>query len=234
MSVLLWRAQVQKANKIVFEDEAKNLQQQFQNMALKVLPKDCVDMNAQTMLLSNNLMRRYPDELCGMERLRDLNIENNLLRSLPASIKRLTSLTSLNLSCNDITVLPITISMIESLKLLELSRNRLAVAPSVEMLTSLEVLSLDHNQVACIPLGFSCLVRLSHFKLGFNVLKTLDAEGHSTLGCFQGLRALKALDVNSNHLKNVQDSPPSYAPSSCAPSSCAPSSCAPSVPQARG
>ena len=196
--------QVQKANKKAFDEASGELQQRFQDMALQTLPKDCVDANAKVMNLENNMLRRYPEELCGMTRLVELNISNNLVRSLPSGVHRLRSLTTLNVSCNDIVDLPASISAVESLRELNIARNKLAVAPApIEALTNLTLLNFDHNFIVCIPLSYSSLVRLSDFKLGMNVIETVTSDGGIMKSAFQGLKGLKALDVNNNRLKNV-------------------------------
>ncbi|KAM4797931.1 uncharacterized protein ACH125_005068 [Urocitellus parryii] len=103
-------------------------------------------LELQVLILSNNLLKKLPQGLGNLKKLRELDIEENKLESLPNEIGYLQDLQNLVLTNNQLTILPKSIGHLTNLTHLSLGDNLLNHLPKeIGTLENLEELYLNDN-----------------------------------------------------------------------------------------
>ena len=110
--------------------------------------------------------------------LQELLLDTNKLTELPESMKNLASLEVLDLSSNNFTDFPLCILSLKSLRVLKMERNKLTSLPSnLHELSNLEHVTFFGNQI-----------------------EHIDDQ------CFQGMKALRKVDLELNFIAQVPQS----------------------------
>ncbi|XP_033896202.3 PH domain leucine-rich repeat-containing protein phosphatase 2-like [Acipenser ruthenus] len=146
--------------------------------------------------LSHNRLGSFPESLCEILTLTELNLSCNGIRSLPAQIENLHSLQTLSLDGNHLSLLPEELGGLSQLSSLGLSFNNFSEVPAVlEMLSAVDRLAMAGNHLEMLDLG--TLSRMSHFKhidLRLNGLQAVVSGGVETL------KHITHMDLRDNHL----------------------------------
>ena len=99
----------------------------LQGNHLNALPSLPASLHAIS--VSRNLFRKFPETLCSLPSLTDLDLGRNQLQSVPPAISQLQSLKILNLMNNHLESLPSEIGSLPSLYRLGLKSNKLTELP---------------------------------------------------------------------------------------------------------
>ncbi len=110
--------------------------------------------NSKTLDLSNQELRKVPNETFNQTAVQELNLANNSLEgSLPGEIRFLKNLKVLNLSNNNFTGVPAEIGQLSNLEVLDLSNNNLTGLPNeLANLKNLKLLKLSGNNYSASDL----------------------------------------------------------------------------------
>lgn len=103
--------------------------------------------------LKNNQLSVFPKALIPLpgqiSMLTEIDLSNNRVKKLPENIDRLQQLTSLNLNNNQLSSLPVAISKLKNLKVLHLENNRFtSLPPHIAQLKNLRILYLKGNAIS--------------------------------------------------------------------------------------
>lgn len=112
-------------------------------------------VNLQRFSIHLNKLKAFPNSLCEMKSLRNLDAHFNAIHGLPHAIGRLTNLEFLNVSSNfnDLTEVPETIGDLINLRELDLSNNQIRAIPeTIYQLQNLTKLNLDQNPLVIPPI----------------------------------------------------------------------------------
>ena len=138
--------------------------------------------NLKVLVLSDNLLTSFPEDLPGS--LRILRLNNNRIRFISRkATQRLTNLESLDLSLNVIT-------------------EKKIEAGSIQALASLRVLEMSQNHLTQIPGDFPETLRT--LTLSQNKIEFLFKSKNSDHGSLNTIESLTAIDLSSNVLKSVE------------------------------
>ncbi|XP_039619250.1 PH domain leucine-rich repeat-containing protein phosphatase 2 isoform X1 [Polypterus senegalus] len=130
--------------------------------------------------------------------LKSLNLSHNHLGQFPQSLCEILSLTELNLSCNGINQIPVQIGNLQSLQTLYLEGNHLNSLPEeLSQLSQLICLSLSFNDFTEIPAILERLTNMERLFMAGNHLETLH------LGTLYPMNHLKYIDFRLNGLREV-------------------------------
>uniref|UniRef100_A0A803T0Q8 Leucine rich repeat containing 69 n=1 Tax=Anolis carolinensis TaxID=28377 RepID=A0A803T0Q8_ANOCA len=142
--------------------------------------------------LKGNRLRRLPQEVEALSRLKVLNLGNNNFDEAPEQLKYLVSLQKLHLFGNKICrISPSIFDGLQNLVLLNLNNNRLTyLPPEIQRLKNLECMSLDNNQLRSLPKELCCLRKLRELHLSHN----------SIIGLCK-MKRLRILDVAGNNIQ---------------------------------
>lgn len=99
----------------------------LQGNHLSALPS--LPASLHTVCVPRNLFRKFPESLCSLPSLTDLDLGRNQLHSVPPTISQLQSLKFLNLMNNQLECLPSEIGSLPSLYRLGLKSNKLTELP---------------------------------------------------------------------------------------------------------
>jgi Leucine-rich repeat (LRR) protein len=127
--------------------------------------------NLETLVLTENELRRLPKAIGQLARLKVLRLAGNALERVPRELFRCTALRVLELQGNRLKVLPSEIGLLTKLEELWVNANALRrCPPEVGRLRRLRILSLNRNQFAEIPEAIGRLKRLKELWVGENPL----------------------------------------------------------------
>lgn len=144
--------------------------------------------------LSQNRLRRLPNDLGDMARLEILELDSNRLECLPDSLGELSNLQRLNVANNQLTGLPESLGKCSALKYINAHSNHLQFLPmSLGGCFKLQFLDASRNQLHELPEDMQYLVSLTHLDLSGNRLGHLP---HNIGNC----QALQYLDLSENLL----------------------------------
>ena len=99
----------------------------LQGNHLSALPP--LPASLHTVCVARNLFKKFPDSLCSLPSLTDLDLGRNQLQSVPPAISQLQCLKFLNVMNNQLECLPSEIGSLPSLYRLGLKSNRLTELP---------------------------------------------------------------------------------------------------------
>ncbi len=123
--------------------------------------------------LTNNKLKRLPEEIGFLSNLTSLNVGENQLEELPPSFENLTNLIELNIYGNKFNTLPKHIYQMKKLRSICISKNQLSDISQLVTLTELTTLSLGDNLVETVPEDIGKLTKLTHLCLSNNKIKKL-------------------------------------------------------------
>ncbi|KAJ8343740.1 hypothetical protein SKAU_G00310690 [Synaphobranchus kaupii] len=153
-------------------------------------------LQLKSLNLSHNRLGIFPESICDIPTLTELNLSCNGIHAVPSQIDRLQSLQTLSLEGNHLSALPEDLGGLSQLSSLGLAFNQFPRIPAVmERLTATDRLSMAGNRVETLELGF--LGRMSHLKiidLRLNGLRWVQSDG------LEPVRQVTYLDVRDNHL----------------------------------
>jgi hypothetical protein len=173
--------------------------------------------------LSNNFIKKLPDEIGNLTSLEHLIIEKCDLTSLPESIGKLTKIKNINLHQTNLSSLPESFGSLVNLKVLNLSFNNLHRLPnSFKHLVNLKDLNLRNNSLNDISLWIGNLLSLRKLNLMVNRnIKTIpESIGNlkslrelilwetgikSLPSTIKNLKKLKILDLSNTYLRAIPD-----------------------------
>ena len=160
--------------------------------------------------LDENLLVRFPDDLCELETLEVLECSENQLRTLPDSFGNLKHLSTLNLESNKLSSLPDSFSMLRNVKLLLLSNNEIISLPtSFPSAEILKKLFLDKNKLTYVPDWFGDLKSIEELSVDDNELcneaftKDFCNSAATITALSAGRNYLTKLPENIGNLKNL-------------------------------
>ena len=99
----------------------------LQGNHLRALPS--LPASLHTVCISRNLFQKFPESLCSLPSLTDLDLGRNQLQSVPPAISQLQNLKFLNLMNNQLECLPSEMGSLPSLYRLGLKSNKLTELP---------------------------------------------------------------------------------------------------------
>lgn len=145
----------------------------------------CRGTNVNYLDLSFNLINKWIGPVCGLEKLKHLDLSENLCSTLQSDFFRtFPNLEYLNISFND----------------LGKSFQNENASKLFEQNVKLTVLDLSSNGIAQLPNDiFSKLTNLAYLNIRFNKLKKLNVS-------LENIKALKQLDVTGNKLETLSES----------------------------
>lgn len=150
--------------------------------------------------LSQNRLKRIPQDIEHMIKLEILEIDNNWLEILPEGMSQLAALQRLDLSNNRLTALPEELGNCGALRYLSLHSNFLtSLPPSLGACFKLEYLDVSRNLLLELPEGLQYMTSLVHLDINSNRIGNLP---HHIGLC----RALRYLDASTNALAYIPDS----------------------------
>lgn len=152
--------------------------------------------------LSNQGLKRFPNELFIFPNLISLNLAENEIEFIPDSIDRLQTLEELRLGWfwggNQISELPPSIGNLKNLKKLSLSNNKLKLIPNeIGKLNNLRELFIDFNELVVLPDQIGNLRKLERLGLAGNKLARLPSS-------LKNLKALKSLNLSQNNFSSAE------------------------------
>ena len=164
---------------------------------ISALPSELGNLkNLEELFASWNHIKNVPNSFCKLESLQTLKMDRNDLESIEG-ICGLEKLRELELSENKIGYLPHGIGKLKSLSKLDLFRNKIKTLPSeIGQLTSLKELKLTFNEIVSLPPEIGNLKALTILDLSINKLVKLPNE-------IRKLQKLKELHIAENNFNKV-------------------------------
>lgn len=140
---------------------------------------------------------QFPECICYLNNLEELDASSNGLKSISTSIDRLTKLKYLDLCYNEISVLPQSFHKLIQLEELDLSRNVITTLPdNFGKLVNLNQLELKDNFITQLPLGIGDCASLVYLGLADNRITGLP----QSIG---NLCQIQTLDLYNNKLSKL-------------------------------
>ncbi|CAI4216174.1 unnamed protein product [Parascedosporium putredinis] len=167
------------------------------NNRLKRLPSYFgIHKSLRTLNISSNFLDLFPDFLCDLESLVDLDLSFNSIAHLPTDIGKLRNLERFAITNNRLAnALPDTFSNLISLRDLDLKYNAITSIDIISQLPKLETLSADHNSVSRFIGSFE---RLRTLKLNSNPVTKFEIVQPSL--------TLKSLNLSNAQLASIDES----------------------------
>ncbi|XP_050456497.1 leucine-rich repeat-containing protein 49 isoform X1 [Cataglyphis hispanica] len=153
------------------------------------------EKNPDRICLDRRGLTTFPNVI-GEPKLRLMSLQHNLLTKIESSnFSQLTKLVFLDLYDNQIEKV-CNLGLLENLRVLLIGKNRIRKIEGLKQLFKLEVLDLHGNQIQQIT-GLEDLLLLKVLNLAGNNIKIIGCND------FQGLTALKELNLRRNKLKKL-------------------------------
>ncbi|KAF5748648.1 plant intracellular Ras-group-related LRR protein 6-like [Tripterygium wilfordii] len=173
-----------------------NLQSIPESLAARLLHVVVLDIRS-------NQLKKLPNSIGCLSKLKVLNVSGNFLRFLPKTIENCRSLEELTANFNQLTMLPDNIGFeLTNLKKISVNSNKLVFLPrSLTHLTSLRVLDARLNNLRCLPEDLENLINLEVLNVSQN-FQYLQSLPYS-IGL---LMSLVELDVSYNKITTLPDS----------------------------
>jgi len=146
-------------------------------------------------------IEKFPESLCKIKKLKELNLNENPISSIPSCIKNLKSLEILKMEDANLNSFPKELTKVTSLKELYLYNNNITtIASSIEDLYKLEKLDLSYNSIKKIPSSLCELTKLKYLDLNSN-------DGISKIpSCFEDFSKIKHLALGNNNITSIPSS----------------------------
>lgn len=145
-----WRLPIalSRASRLSILDVSNNKLEQLEHAELSRLH------NLASLKLANNRLERLPSYFGDFKYMRTLNISSNFLESFPDFLCNLESLVDLDMSFNAITELPRDIQKLQNLERLVITNNKLtgSLPESFSELTSLKEVDIRYNSLSSIDI----------------------------------------------------------------------------------
>ncbi|KAF5725966.1 plant intracellular Ras-group-related LRR protein 6-like [Tripterygium wilfordii] len=173
-----------------------NLQSIPESLAARLLHVVVFDIHS-------NQLKKLPNSIGCLSKLKVLNVSGNLLRFLPKTIENCRLLEELNANFNQLTMLPDNIGFeLTNLKKISVNSNKLVFLPhSLTYLTLLRILDARLNNLRCLPDDLENLINLEVLNVSQN-FQYLQSLPYS-IGL---LISLVVLDVSYNKITTLPDS----------------------------
>ncbi|EFN71327.1 Leucine-rich repeat-containing protein 49 [Camponotus floridanus] len=153
------------------------------------------EKNPDRICLDRRGLTTFPNVI-GEPKLRLMSLQHNLLTKIESfNFSQLTKLVFLDLYDNQIEKV-CNLGLLENLRVLLIGKNRIKKIEGLKQLFKLEVLDLHGNQIQQVT-GLEDLLLLKVLNLAGNNIKTIGCND------FQGLTALKELNLRRNKLKKL-------------------------------
>uniref|UniRef100_A0A6U6BRA6 Disease resistance R13L4/SHOC-2-like LRR domain-containing protein n=2 Tax=Guillardia theta TaxID=55529 RepID=A0A6U6BRA6_GUITH len=153
--------------------------------------------NAQNVLLNDNKLTAFPQELNQLGILQSLRIDSNSITNVPSYVAHFPMLKHLRAHDNTISSLSSNIGQCKHLLSLDLQRNQLSSIPlSLAACTGLTKLWLSENRIEQIPYTFSHLQNLKSFRIDKNRLKEIEPG-------ITKMKALVQFRASHNQIKEI-------------------------------
>jgi Leucine-rich repeat (LRR) protein len=138
--------------------------------------------NARVVMLNDNKLSAFPQELSALKLMQKLRIESNSITGVPTYINTFALLEELRASDNSISSLSGNIGRCVCLRILDLQRNQLANLPAnIGALVGLEKLLLTNNRIRELPFTMSHLGALKTLRVDKNQVTSFGFDvGHLT------------------------------------------------------
>jgi Ras of Complex, Roc, domain of DAPkinase/Leucine rich repeat len=164
------------------------------NTEIEKLIEVARDSNATVLNLSKKNLSSFPESICQLAQLQNLDLSGNNISEIPESICKLKQLKSLFLSKNNLVRFPESVSQLEQLQSLDIRENMLSnLSESIYKLSQLRYLNLSKNLIDELPNSIGQLGQLKYLKLFNNKLKDIPES-------IVHLKELQSLDLNENPL----------------------------------
>jgi len=143
-------------------------------------------------------LEKFPESICQLKKLKQLEISNNSISSIPSCISNLKNLQILIMENTKIEKLPKEITKLIALKELNMRSGELIAIPTnIGNLSKLEKLNLNSNKIKKIPSSFCELAKLKILDLGYNEnLPKIPS-------CFDDLSKLQELTLSYNNITSI-------------------------------
>ncbi len=124
-------------------------------------------------------LEKFPDEICNLKYLSELNIEDKKIPTIPAEIGNLKNLKRLMIKCNRITNLPQELGNLTALEHLYLKCNCLTKIPSsIGNLVNLKYLNLHCRELEMLPPEVKNLTNLKHINCADSQISSFTVGGN--------------------------------------------------------
>ena len=125
-------------------------------------------------------LEKFPEEICNLKYLSELNIEDKRITSIPSNIENLKNLKRLMIKCNKIRSLPKELGNLSSLEHLYLKCNRLTKLPSeIGNLKNLKYLNLHCRELEKLPKEITNLTNLNYINCVDSQITSFTVSGNS-------------------------------------------------------
>lgn len=123
---------------------------------------------------------KFPEEICKLKYLTELNIEDKRIQKIPAGIENLKNLKRLMIKCNKIKELPKELGNLSTLEHLYLRCNRLTkLPPEIGNLTNLKYLNLHCRELEKLPKEITNLTNLKYINCVDSQITSFTVGGNS-------------------------------------------------------
>lgn len=201
MQMAVRKSRETHAYKVIWEDisstfKAEKIVELVSSDKILVWLLDNLEKITELFLRSKKL-RKLPEKIGLLNRLKTLHLGDNQLTRLPRAFKYLTRLSYLELYGNGLQRLPKEIGLLEQLSNLDLRGNRLRSLPrEIQHLTQLHELDLTGNQLLSLPKEIGLIEQLQFLYLNDNQLTSLPEE-------MRHLSKLIVLGLRNNRLTGL-------------------------------
>ena len=155
--------------------------------------------NSRVVLLHDNKLPEFPQELANMRLMQTLRIDSNSITSVPSYINTFTLLQHIRAHDNSIQSLSSNIGSCKQLVSLDLQRNQLeSLPPSIGACISLTKLWISHNRLGVLPFTLSHLRALRSLRVDKNHLDELGFN-------LKPLTNLTQLRIGHNNIKHLPE-----------------------------
>ncbi|CAG8562928.1 1269_t:CDS:10 [Gigaspora margarita] len=192
--------------------ELTNLQ--VENNLLEILPKKLPKLSI--MNVANNLFKEFPQVICNIVTLSELDLSYNEITSIPEEIGKLVHLKKLFLIGNLIDKLPESFQNLTSLQELDIRRNKITNLNTISLIPNLEIFLTEFNNLSTVDISSKSLQKLilsknqlTQFSLKEtgSSLKELSLANAKLVALpnelFEHLESVQKLNIRNNQLTSI-------------------------------
>lgn len=152
----------------------------------------------------NEGLKRFPENITKLKKLKKLNLSGNSIKTLPESIGEMENLKELNLELNNLKLLPDTITKLSNLEILTLNYNPIETFPNnINHLINLKQLFLDFlyqfDPKLTLPSNFGYLPQLEELRIYSAFLEPLPES-------FSKLKNLHIFSLHGDYVRHKKSS----------------------------